>query len=274
MDYPNLPNLQLDPGSDSMTDTELETFPILTSYLSATSQPTASEAAKQINSLFPSHRGNGEANKSPEGFLAAFWDLMFRVAIQLDYQTQSMHKFVSLIKALRDLPNTTALKDGRRLWQDLPDLALFLTERWHQADILSHNTLPETDRRWKNLNGLVAYLTNERLYGGLYRALESIGMGIENSGGKEAQRIVECFAPAAAVWFNLSSPQIYHACKENALDDSRSRGKLWKGKPGYSLERWGFWRSRLVQLRNSPLTSDELRGDYLAAEASMDRVTE
>lgn len=146
--------------------------------------------------------------------------------------------------------------------------------RYIEADILGQNTLPETDRRWKNLNGLAAYLTNERLYGGLYRALESIGMGIENNSGKEAQRIVECFAPAAAVWFIISSPQIYHACKENALEDSRSRGRLWKGKPGYGLGRWGFWRSRLVELRNNPLTSDEQRRDYLAAEASMDRVTE
>ncbi|KAF4338432.1 hypothetical protein FBEOM_7701 [Fusarium beomiforme] len=263
MNDPNSLQIQLDAGFSDMPDNEQEIFLLLTSFLSETQPLTAPEVSVQIHNLFPHQPEKDGKKKSPGGFLAAFWDLMFQIAVQLDYKAQPMKKFISLLKALRDMPSTAVLEDGRRLWQDLPDLALFFTERWNQ-----------TIRRWINLNGLAAYLTIENIYGGWYRALESIKLGLENGSRKEAQNIIECFAPAAATWFILSSQQIYHICKENVLQDSSIRGQLWKGKSGYSLERWNFWRSRLVELRNHSLATDELREAFLAAETAMKRVTE
>ncbi|KAF5984454.1 P-loop containing protein [Fusarium bulbicola] len=276
---------QLDTDFSEMADTEQKITLILTSYLSETQSITAPEAATQINNLFP-HQPEKDGNrKSPGGFLAAFWDLAFQIAVQFDYQTQQMQKFISLIKALRDLPSTTILEDGRRLWHDLPDLSLFFTERWNreyskltkqiEAGLLNQVIIPpETIRRWINMNGLAAYLTIENLYGGLYRALESIKLGLENGSRREAQNIIDCFAPAAATWFILSSQHIYHMCRENALQDSSSRGHLWKGRSGFSLERWTFWRSRFIELRNNSLATDELREVFLEAETAMETVSE
>ncbi|KAG4279738.1 hypothetical protein FPRO06_11072 [Fusarium proliferatum] len=258
-----------------MTDTEQQLTLVLTSFLSETQPITASEAATKINNLFPHQPEKDGRHKSPGGFLAAFWDIAFQIAVQLDYQTQQMQKFISLIKALRGLPSTAILEDGRRLWQDLPDLSLFFTERWNQAAITNQATIPpETIQHWINLNGLAAYLTIENLYGGWYRALESIKLGLENGSRREAQTIIECFAQAAAPWFILSSQQIYHMCRENALQDSSIRGKLWKGRPGFNLERWAFWRLRFTELRNHSLATDDLRQVFSEAEAAMERVSE
>ncbi|KAI6773137.1 hypothetical protein HG530_004095 [Fusarium avenaceum] len=123
--------LQLDIGLSDMTYTEQEIFLILTSFLSGTRRLTALEAAAQINNLFPHQPEKDGKKRSPGGFLAAFWDIAFQIAVQLDYQTQSMLEFISLTKALRNMPSSAILEDGRRLWQDLPDLALFFTERWN-----------------------------------------------------------------------------------------------------------------------------------------------
>ncbi|KAG4273081.1 hypothetical protein FPRO04_09918 [Fusarium proliferatum] len=152
-----------------MTDTEQQLTLVLTSFLSETQPITAPEAATKINNLFPHQPEKDGRHKSPGGFLAAFWDIAFQIAVQLDYQTQQMQSFISLIKALRDLPSTAILEDGRRLWQDLPDLSLFFTERWNQAGITNQATIPpETIQHWINLNGLAAYLTIGNLYGGTY----------------------------------------------------------------------------------------------------------
>lgn len=124
------------------------------------------------------------------------------------------------------------------------------------------------------MNGLGAHLTIENLYGGWYRALESMKLGLENGTKREAQNVIQCFAPATAAWFIPSSQQIYDKCKENALQDSSSHGQLWKGKFGFSLERWAFWRSRFIELINHRLTTDELREIFLAAETAMGGVRE
>ncbi|CZR47953.1 uncharacterized protein FPRO_13620 [Fusarium proliferatum ET1] len=268
-------HFQLDTDFSEMTDTEQQLTLVLTSFLSETQPITAPEAATKINNLFPHQPEKDGRHKSPGGFLAAFWDIAFQIAVQLDYQTQQMQRFISLIKALRDLPSTAILEDGRRLWQDLPDLSLFFTERWNQAGITNQATIPpETIQHWINLNGLAAYLTIGNLYGGWYRALESIKLGLENGSRREAQTIIECFAQAAAPWFILSSQQIYRMCRENALQDSSIRGKLWKGRPGFNLERWAFWQSRFIELRNHSLATDDLREVFSEAEAAMERVSE
>ncbi|KAG4259055.1 hypothetical protein FPRO03_13277 [Fusarium proliferatum] len=266
---------QLDTGFSEMADAEQQITLILTSFLSETQPIAASEAATQIDNLFPHQYEEDGNKKSPGGFLAAFWDLAFQIAVQLDYRTQQMQKFISLIEALRDLPSTAILKDGRRLWQDLPDLSLFFTERWNQGGITNQATIPpETIQHWINLNGLAAHLTIGNLYGGWYRALESIKLGLENGGKREAQNIIECFAQAAATWFVLLPAQIHDMCRENALQDSSSRGQLWKGRSGFNLERWAFWRSRFIELRNHSLATDELKKVFSEAEAAMERVSE
>lgn len=125
-------HFQLDTDFSEMTDTEQQLALVLTSFLSETQPITAPEAATKLNNLFPHQPEKDGRHKSPGGFLAAFWGIAFQIAVQLDYQTQYMQRFISLIEALRDLPSTAILEDGRRLWQDLPDLSLFFTERWNR----------------------------------------------------------------------------------------------------------------------------------------------
>lgn len=296
--------LEANPGE---WDIELKLFDILATYLPQDSVLSSQDAAEQINSLFPNNRPGDDEKESPGSFLSEFWDLMFRIGYQLDYQDVPMQRFISLIKALRQLPSEITLENGSRVWQDLPDLPIYLTERWHSKlprhsdsslpvvlirrlyrgcdfqDRCSHclclgleplEYMPGAEKlhRWKNLNGLIAHLTNEEIYGGLYRALTSISMSLESDDKKTIKTIVASLVPTAAIWFVLCGPKIYNACQEEKCKDSDVRGKLWRGTPGYSKERWDFWRSRFTELSTHPEAEVETKDACQVATAAIDAV--
>jgi hypothetical protein len=129
-------NLQLE-ANPGEWDIENKLFDILTTYLPQDSALSSEQAAEQINSLFPDNRPGDEEKESSGSFLAEFWDLMVRIAYQLDYQDVPMQRFIGLMKALRQLPSDIMLKDGLRLWQDLPSFSMFLIERWNRT-FVSH----------------------------------------------------------------------------------------------------------------------------------------
>ena len=66
---------------------------------------------------------------------------MVRIAYQLDYGGVPMQRFIDLVKALRQLPSSITLEDGLRVWQDLPNFSMFVTERWHRKYIFSRYSL-------------------------------------------------------------------------------------------------------------------------------------
>lgn len=119
---------------------------------------------------------------------------------------------------------------------------------------------------------MTAYLTNEGIYGGLYRALASISMSLENDDKKTMKTTVASLVPTAAIWFEHCSPKIYSACQEEKCNDSGARGKIWRGNPGYSKERWGFWRRRFAELSAHPEAEGETKDACRAAISAMDAV--
>lgn len=113
-------------------------FSLLTTYLPETSSTTPDQAADQINALLPDHRpGRKEEKESTTDFLFEFWELMFRIAPQLVYRQEPMQRFVALIKALRDLPETIVIQDGDKydgcsVWRDDLYFGPMLHERWNR----------------------------------------------------------------------------------------------------------------------------------------------
>lgn len=88
-------------------------FSLLARYLPKTSSITPNQAAEQLNALQLSHRpGPKEEKQSTASFLFEFWELMFCIAPQLDYQHGPMQRFIALVEALKYLPETTVIQDG------------------------------------------------------------------------------------------------------------------------------------------------------------------
>ncbi|PYI00708.1 hypothetical protein BO78DRAFT_401863 [Aspergillus sclerotiicarbonarius CBS 121057] len=55
-------------------------------------------------------------------------------------------------------------------------------------------------------------------------------------------RTLDGWVPAAAVWFRLCGRAMYE--KEGHEMSSEWEGSKWTGKPGWSRERWAFWKER------------------------------
>ena len=120
------------------SNNEQAIFSFLTTYLPETSTISPNQAADQINAILPDHRpGCKEQKESTAGFLFEFWELMFRIAPQLDYRHEPMQRFILLIKALRNLPETIVIQDGGKyhgwpVWRNGLYFGPMLHERWNR----------------------------------------------------------------------------------------------------------------------------------------------
>lgn len=110
------------------TDIEEKVFDLLTAYLPPDSTITPQQAADKANSFFPYSCLGENDNYYPRQFLGEFWEVMFRIAPQLDYQGQPMQRYIALHKALRELPDI--FMGDYRVWQDRPLFSMELHERW------------------------------------------------------------------------------------------------------------------------------------------------
>lgn len=116
-------------------------FTLLATYLPETSPITANQAAEQVDDLVPSHHQSPEEEKYVQttgDFLFEFWELMFRIAPQLNYQHEPMQRFIALVKALRTLPETKLIQDagiydGEPIWRSGFYFGPMLHERWNRT---------------------------------------------------------------------------------------------------------------------------------------------
>ena len=70
---------------------------------------------------------------------------------------------------------------------------------------------------------------------------------------EEDGEFVELRVHVAAEWIDWAGHRLYGLCKETVeLDEALARalapGKLFKGKAGFTKERWTFWKSQFNQV--------------------------
>ena len=86
----------------------------------------------------------------------------------------------------------------------------------------------------------------------------------------------------ASEWVIQSGPDLLRRCLlSSVLDEAETRsysaGALYAGHPGLCLERWGFWKRRLGEIRDKVSESamrsvDEAVESMTAAETALARV--
>lgn len=137
----NTLNLDLESGPHAASGLEEKLFSVFVSYVPSESQVTATSAAAQIDSLLIGVEGEASPNNQPRpdpwGFLHTFWDVYFRLGVQVD-GSEPMDRLVALVCALKKLPTKVTSSDGQGLvfaWQNLPIMGMELSERWHREFI-------------------------------------------------------------------------------------------------------------------------------------------
>lgn len=267
------------------SDEEQTIFDILTVYLPKDSPISPQQAAHQITSLLPDNQPDENVIDKPSrgGFLCSLWELMFRIADQLDYRGEPMQRFIMLIEAIRKTPvlfmkENYWFTDGARVWQDMPYFSMMLCERWNSMP--TPESPGEAHRRAKNINGLIAHFTNKGIYQGQYRAIAMTHHALECNDGRSRKKLhlqlrkstIAYRVPTAAIYLILCAPKLFEACKQRKCQDSEATGELWKGEParGYSVARWEFWRSRFVVIIDHFDATEETRESCRAAIEAMD----
>ncbi|BCR85842.1 DUF3632 domain-containing protein [Aspergillus chevalieri] len=251
--------------SHNPSEKEQVIFDYLITYLPADSSITPEEAVHHINTLFPEdHDATGVS------LLYQFWQLVYCIGSQLDYQQEPMQRFVALLEALEILPDILqgGAYPGRNSHANRIYTCLAFGEQWNS---LRDNKEPsaKSARHWQNMNGLQAYMGTRGLGDSSLYALETISMALEDEEMKEPQ------VRAAATWFTLRALSIYWFCQKRKGQHCDKRGALWTGKPeeGYSIARWMFWRRRLAELRDRPDVEEETTHICRDATQAMDKVS-
>lgn len=65
---------------------------------------------------------------------------------------------------------------------------------------------------------------------------------------------MNCDITIAAEWILQAGEALYQAIKEDATDDearSMKPGPLYSGKAGLCAERWDFWKTRFLEVKES-----------------------
>jgi len=110
-------------------------FHILNTYLQPNATLSPTNAAQEIDKLFPLNRPREEdrENEGPESFLFEMWGVVISVAEQIPWKHPGQTRLVEVIQALRDLPGPTTVQMdswGKLvIWSDLPLLGPVMTER-------------------------------------------------------------------------------------------------------------------------------------------------
>jgi len=126
--------------------------------------------------------------------------------------------------------------------------------------------------KWRNLNGVLALMSNEGLAAGTYLALMCIALGLEQEDVVTSKREkvvktqLEIHLPISALWVTTSASYLYKLSVVKACSDEAGReSETWKGARGYSLERWTFWKERFAALKGHQFVTAE--GKTLAETA-------
>lgn len=119
---------------------ELKVFNVLLFYLPNDSQVSVPETASQIHSILlnnlvveQSNPDVGGVTDTVGGILHIFWDIYFLLGTQIDpkLNSGSMDCLISLVGVLKQLPSEVHTERYGRVWQDLPQMSMFLTKRWN-----------------------------------------------------------------------------------------------------------------------------------------------
>ncbi|KAL1658967.1 hypothetical protein GGF50DRAFT_66235 [Schizophyllum commune] len=193
-------------------------------------------------------------------------------------------QLVDLIKAITSLPNQPRNSLGAS-WRDTHDSIWSETvdsENVKKIDANHPHTLVE---RWPAYHALTARLMSASLLDAHYIALTQIVGAIETHLASPPTPYQTMNLAAAAQYFVLCPVEVYLNPLRTGRQDDPGYGwkwgedtELWKGKTGWSAERWAFWKKRWAKVRAMEAwcevgsLGDEVRELARRAEVGMDKV--
>jgi hypothetical protein len=113
-------------------------------------------------------------------------------------------------------------------------------------------------QKWANHNAFTAACMSARVMG-MEKSYWDLGLitgALENKSKTVPQ--LEMDVAAAAQWFLHAGSEIWRTKADYGAVYGQD-SELWKGKPGFSKERWNIWKERLATLEKDERLSDDTR---------------
>lgn len=79
------------------------------------------------------------------------------------------------------------------------------------------------------------------------------------------------YIPVAVEWIVVCGRELFDA-KQSIAGDGWKPGRLWKGRPGLSKERWAFWKERLDVVAKDVRVREETSRYARGARVIMDEI--
>ncbi|MCJ1401020.1 hypothetical protein MMC11_004232 [Xylographa trunciseda] len=283
------------PEEEELWDTtETNIYEAFIKYLQQIPNHSATEAAQNLNALYPPNRTDEGKNEPPALFLRQMWDILIQMVRQIPFNHDSQDTIIDVIMALSELPiagTITVWAIEFRLWKDLPLLGHAMAEEY-ESEYPSHRppssppfdltTLPtsgedEEREEWLNINAFAARLAVRGIRSNVPYALFALRAALEDQPDRRAssyQRqgpVLDCHVPAAVEWIMRCGDTLF-ACEQEFARKMAVGGRLWKGKQGYCPERWLLWKLRFGEVGDGAWGSERTRALAKVAEMRMEEI--
>ncbi|CAG8956850.1 hypothetical protein HYFRA_00012305 [Hymenoscyphus fraxineus] len=180
----------------------------------------------------------------------------------------------------------------REIWNEglylpLPELFFVInqnTDPLHETNPANAYENQLNPNQWLNLNSFIAKCFENNLSNAVHgepipnvfanfglwelrRALETPGQDEKSKEIQAPNEVVDMRVKAACEWIVQATKMLLVACLHNSCGEHSNGGsdgspygpgELFSGSVGFSLERWGFWKRRIVELKGT--VGDDVHG--------------
>ncbi|KAI1460134.1 hypothetical protein F4805DRAFT_418241 [Annulohypoxylon moriforme] len=182
------------------------------------------------------------------------WFTLNRIAACIDRGHYGQDVLVTTVRKLNEVEG----------WKDLPEFWIAMRECWNLSptnNLEAKDEMEFTAEEWLNLNSFAARLYNGPHVGCLISfASCELSEGLEGEPKDDDRPEPETRLQVSCEWIVHSGWRLIRESLLNSYTDPKEKlesrysnpysiGPLFTGLRGFSLERWGFWKRRLFELR-------------------------
>ncbi|KAL2166563.1 hypothetical protein VTG60DRAFT_2510 [Thermothelomyces hinnuleus] len=249
---------------------------LIKEYLLSNDHGAAAVFARRFDEIYgtvykPKFDGYRRSKKGWTGYLTIFYELLFRTAVQIQYDDPKQEKVIELLVELGKLPSRPAKIFvssefewvDSRVWSSYPLLSEELSgldPGEMSLDFFGDLTIPENLLSLKrdsadyvnyhafNARCIAAGMdaaSKDRFQGEAHRISVGLDPGVLDY--KEPE--IDCQVMAAAQYIVLAGDVIYAECVKKQLPPYRFGWKGWKHSSGPSI--WKHWSAKLIEIADA-----------------------
>ncbi|KAI1759616.1 hypothetical protein GGR53DRAFT_513059 [Hypoxylon sp. FL1150] len=238
------------------TEDELDILDLFESVLSSSPDADVEQTSQRfVDGLIKLAPGRSLEDQS---LPRSTWTALNRIAGCIDHRHYGQDVLVSTVRKL----------NGVEGWKGLPEIWIAMRDTWNLSPTNNPEAKDErefTAKEWLNLNSFAARLYNGPHVGSFALfAICELKEGLEGEPKDDDRPEPETRLQVSCEWVVQSGRRLMRESLLDTYADPKEKletrhynpysiGPLFTGLRGFTLERWGFWKRRLLELRDEKI---------------------